>query len=88
MLAQFSTLYAHHISKYITSRYLLLIYVTYLNICKLICARKQSMDLKKQFSFLKHFNEIKGVGKAVKAGEFDTEWLDDPKMRERKEKYD
>ena len=46
------------------------------------------MDLKKQFSFLRHFNEIKGVGKAVKAGEFDTEWLEDPKMQKCKEKYD
>ena len=45
-------------------------------------------EIKTQFSFLKLFNTIKGVSKPAKEGEYDTEWLNDPKVTERKRQFD
>ena len=42
------------------------------------------MDIKTHFSFLRLFNTIKGVAKPAKPGEFDTEWLNDPKVKKTK----
>ena len=46
------------------------------------------MDIKTQFSFLKLFNTIKGVGKPAKEGEYDDQWLNTPEMRAKKAKFD
>ena len=46
------------------------------------------MDIKTHFSFLKLFNTIKGVCKPAKPGEFDENWLKDPKVKKLKQKYD
>ena len=46
------------------------------------------MDIKTHFSFLRLFNTIKGVAKPAKPNEFDTEWLNDPKVKKTKEKFD
>ena len=46
------------------------------------------MDIKTHFSFLKLFNTIKGVAKPAKPGEFDEDWLEDPKVKQTKERFD
>ncbi len=46
------------------------------------------MDIKTHFSFLKLFNTIKGVGKPEKPGGFDENWLNDPKVKATKAKFD
>ena len=46
------------------------------------------MDIKTHFSFLKLFNTIKGVGKPAKPGEFNEDWLKDPKVKETKARFD
>ena len=46
------------------------------------------MDIKTHFSFLKLFNTIKGVGRPAKEGESDEHWLNDPKVKKEKQRYD
>ena len=46
------------------------------------------MEIKTHFSFLKLFNTIKGITKPCKPGEYDANWLNDPKVKKTKERFD
>ena len=46
------------------------------------------MDIKTQFSFLKLFNTIKGVGRTAKEGEADVNYLEKRASKKEREKFE